>query len=71
VPNQEGGFAAAATAVLVLLGMLFVAALVSLYLLVATLQAYRDISFLPRLAGLAPGVLLVTALALLLGFLRY
>jgi hypothetical protein len=71
VPNQEGGFASAASAILVFLGMMFGAALVSLYLLVVTIQVYRDISFLPRLAGLGPSVVLVTALALLLGFLRY
>jgi hypothetical protein len=71
VPNPEGGFASAATAILVFLGMLFGAALVSLYLLLVTIQVYRDISFLPRLAGLGPSVVLVTALALLLGFLRY
>ncbi len=71
VPNQEGGFASAATAVLVLLGMLFVAAMLSLYLLLITFRAYREISFLPRLAGMGPSVVLVAALALLLGFLRY
>lgn len=71
VPNQEGGFASAATAVLVLLGMLFGAAILSLYLLLVTLQTYREISFFPRLAGIGPSVVLVAALALLLGFLRY
>jgi hypothetical protein len=71
VPNQEGGFASAATAILVLLGMLFGTAVVSLYLLVVTIQAYRDISFRARLAGFGPGVVLVTALVLLLGFLRF
>jgi len=71
VPNQEGGFASAATAVLVFLGMLAGAALVSVYLFVVTIQVYRDISLLPRLAGLGPGVVLVTALALLIGLLRY
>lgn len=71
VPSQEGGFASAATAILVFLAMLFATTLVSLYLRVLTIRVYRDISFLPRLAGLGPGVVLVTALALLLGFLRY
>ena len=71
VPNQEGGFASAATAVLVLLGMLFAAAVISLYLLSVTIRAYREISFLPKLAGLGPSVALVTAVALLLVFLRY
>jgi hypothetical protein len=71
VPNQEGGFASAATAVLMLLAMLFAAALLSLYLLFMTLKAYREISFLPRLAGIGPSVVLVVALALLVGFLSY
>jgi len=71
VPNQEGGFASAATAILVFLGMLFWAAILSLYLLLVTIQVYREISFLPRLAGIGPCLVLVTALALLLGFLRY
>jgi hypothetical protein len=71
VPNQEGGFASAATAILVFLGMVFGAAVLSLYLLFVTIQSYRDVSLLPRLAGIGPSVVLVTALALLLGFLRY
>jgi hypothetical protein len=71
VPNQEGGFASAATAILVFLGMLTVAAIFSLYLFFATIQEYRSLPFLPRLAGIAPGVMLVAALILLFGFLRY
>lgn len=71
VPNQEGGLASAATAVLLLLGMLFGSAILSLYLLFITLRTYRKISFLPRLAGIGPSVVLAAALALLLGFLRY
>jgi hypothetical protein len=71
VPNQEGGFASAATAVLVFLGVGLVAAALALYLLLMTIQAYRDVSFLPRLAGIAPSVILLTAMALLFGFLRY
>ena len=51
--------------------MLFGAAILSLYLLLVTIQVYREISFLPRLAGIGPCLVLVTALALLLGFLRY
>ena len=71
VPNQEGGFASAATAILVLLAMLFATTLVSLYLLVTTIQAYREISLFPRLAGIGPAAVLVTALALLVGLLGY
>jgi hypothetical protein len=71
VPNREGGFASAATAVLVFLGMGLMAAAVSVYLLVVTIQAYRDLSFMPRLAGIAPSVVLVTALVLLIVFLQY
>lgn len=71
VANQEGGFASAATAAVVFLGMLLGAAISSLYLLLVTIRGYREISFLPRLAGIGPSVVLVTALALLLAFLRY
>jgi hypothetical protein len=70
VPDQEGGLAGAATAVLVLLGMLLGASIVSVYLLVVTLSAYRELPFLPRLAGIAPGVLLFSGLVALLIFLR-
>ena len=43
VPNQEGGLASAATAVVVFLGMLFGAAISSLIrLLLVTIQAYRE-----------------------------
>ena len=71
VPNQEGGFASAANAILVFLGMLLVAAIMSLYLLVITMQEYREIPLLPRLAGIGPSVLLIAALVLLFGLLRY
>jgi hypothetical protein len=71
VPDQEGGFASAANAVLVFLGMLFGTAVFSLYLLVVTLRAYREISLLPRLAGIGPTAVLVTGLAVLLAFLGY
>jgi hypothetical protein len=71
VPNQEGGFASAATAILAFLGMLLVAALVSLYLLFVTIQVYRNISIPARVAGIGPCVILVTALALLISSLGY
>jgi hypothetical protein len=66
-----GGFASAATAILVLLAMLAAAGLVSLYLLFVTIRVYREIAWLPRVAGIAPSVLLAIALALLGGLLRY
>jgi hypothetical protein len=71
VPNQEGGLASAANAVLVFLGTLFVAAVVSLYLFVLTLGAFRDLPWPPRLAGMAPALILVGGLVLLLGALRF
>lgn len=71
VSNQEGGLAGAATAVLVFLGLLVGAAILSLRLLFVTLRVYRDLSFLPRLAGIGPSVVLVGGVVLLLVFLRY
>jgi hypothetical protein len=71
VPNQEGGFASAANAILVFLGTLFVAAILSVYLLVVTLGAYRELSWPSRVAGIGPSVVLVAALAFLLILLRY
>jgi hypothetical protein len=71
VPNREGGFASAATAILVFLAMWLVSVVLSLYLLVVTLRAYRQVAILPRLAGIAPSVIAVAALALLIGLLRY
>jgi hypothetical protein len=71
VPNREGGFASAGTAILVFLAMWLVSVVLSLCVLVVTLRAYREVSLLPRLAGIAPSVIAVAALALLLGLLRY
>ncbi len=71
MPNQEGAFGIAGYAVLVFMGLLFGAAVLSLYLLLFTIQVYREISILPRLAGIGPSVVLVTFLAMLLGFLRF
>jgi len=71
VPNQEGGFASAATAILVFLGLLVSAAAMSLRLLFLTVRAYRELSLVPRLAGIAPSVILVGAVVFLLAFLRY
>jgi hypothetical protein len=71
VRNPEGGFAAGATAVLVLLAFLAAAAIVSLYLVWVTARAFREIRPPARVAGIGPGILLVGALVLLIGFLRY
>jgi hypothetical protein len=71
VPNQEGGLASAAHAVLVFLGMLLVAALLALHLLAVTIRAYRDLPWSARLAGIAPALILVAGLMLLLGALRF
>ncbi len=70
VPNREGGFASAATAILVFLALLISAAGMSLRLLLLTVRAYRELSFVPRLAGIAPSVILVGAVVFLLVFLR-
>lgn len=71
VPNQDGGFASAATTVLIFMGLLIVATLLSVYLLVVTIRGSREISFVPRLAGIAPSVLLVSILVLYFVVLRY
>ena len=70
-PGGEGGLAAAATAVLVFLASLAVAAVLSLYLLVTTLQARSQIGFGARVAGITPGVILVLGLVWLVFFLRF
>ena len=71
VPNPEGGFAGAASAILVLLVMLAMTLLVSIYLLVITIKKFSDLSTPARTAGIAPGVLLAAILFGLLGFLNY
>ena len=71
VPSREGGFQGAGTAVLVFLGMLFGVAGLSIHLLLVTLKDHRDISLLPKLAGIGPSVVALAALVWLLGFLRY
>lgn len=70
-PNQEGGLASAATAILVFLTLLTAAALVAIYLFIVTLRGYRQISTSARIAGIAPGVVLVLVLVLMFGFLRF
>ena len=71
VPSQEGGFASAANAVLAFFGILVLAAGLSLYLFAMTVRAYRNLPWPPRVAGIAPAVILVAGLALLFGALRF
>jgi hypothetical protein len=71
VPNHEGGFASAASAILVLLVMLGGLGIFSLVLLARTLRAFGSISVPARIAGIGPSVVVVGGLVLLLGFLRY
>jgi hypothetical protein len=71
VTNPEGGFAAGASAIMTLLAMLFATSILSLYLLGITLQAYREISTGPRVAGILPSFILAAALVFLVLFLGY
>jgi hypothetical protein len=71
VSNREGGLASAGTAILVFLGMLTAAALVAIGLLIMTVRVQRQLSAPARIAGVAPGVVLVIVVALLFGFLQY
>ena len=71
VPNQEGGLASAATAILMFLTLLTLAALLAIYLLIVTLRLYRQVSTAARIAGIAPGIVLVLVLVFMFGFLRY
>ena len=71
VTNPEGGFAAGASAVMTLLIMLFATSILSLYLLAITLQAYKELSLGPRVAGIVPSCILAMALIFLILFLRF
>lgn len=71
VSNPEGGFAAAAGAVLVLLAILLIAVLVSIYLAVITVRDYRNICPMARVFGIAPALLLSGLLVGLFVFLQY
>ena len=71
VTNPEGGFAAGAGAAVAFLAMLFAASLLSLYLLAITLQAYKELSMGPRIAGILPSCVLAMTLIFLILFLRY
>jgi hypothetical protein len=70
-PSTEGGFAGATSAVLVFLGVLAAAAALSIYLLAVTLKSRARIGTGARIAGVLPGVVLVTGLVWLVFFLRY
>ncbi len=71
VSNPEGGFAGAASAVLVLLIMLGVTLLFSLYLLAVTVQKFSNLSTATKIAGIAPSVVLAATLFGFFGFLSY
>jgi len=71
VPNQEGGFSSAASAVLVFLVILLGAAVFSLLLLIRTFKAFPMISAPARIAGIVPGVVLMVGLVVIFGFLGY
>lgn len=71
VTNPEGAFASGASAILVLLAMLLVAAFVSLYVSILTLQAWDAISARAKVAGIAPTAVLTTSLVVLLSGLIY
>jgi hypothetical protein len=71
VPNQEGGLAASATAVLVMFAFLFVAALLALVALTMTARSYSLLPRFARVVGIAPSVVIVGVLLFLFGFLRY
>ena len=71
IPNAEGGFAAGANAVLVMLMMLLLAFLCSIYAALITVKHYRLLPVGAKLAGLAPALLLGAGLAGLFVFLRF
>ena len=65
VPHDEG-FASAATATLIFLGMLGVAALVAIFLAILTVRHYAALPSTARIAGLSPAVVISAALAMLM-----
>jgi len=71
VPNPEGGFAGGASAILTLLTMLGATLLFSVYLLLVTVQKYRSLSKMARIAGIGPFVVLAVTLFSLFTFLSY
>lgn len=71
VSNPEGAFASGSSAIATLLIMLGAPLIFSLYLLGVTVQQFRNLSNMARLAGIGTSVVLATILFGLLGFLRY
>lgn len=70
VPSSEG-FGAAGMGILVFLGMLAAAFVVSLYLAFLTLSEYGNLGTGARVAGLAPAIVLGVGLVALVGGLRF
>jgi hypothetical protein len=70
-PDSEGGFAGAATAAAVFLGVLAAAAALSIYLFAVTIKARARIGVGAQVAGILPALFLVTGLVWLVVFLRY
>jgi threonine/homoserine/homoserine lactone efflux protein len=64
------GLAGATGAVMVFLAILVVACIFSVFLLLRTLRAYSALPTAARIAGILPGVLLVTGLIVLVSWLR-
>jgi hypothetical protein len=71
VPNPDGSFAGASSAILTFLILLGVTLIFSLYLLIRTVQEYSDLSALAKIAGIAPGLVLIATMMGLFGFLRF
>jgi hypothetical protein len=71
VSNPEGGFASGSSAILTLLILLGLTFIFSLYLLGVTIQHYRGLSIMTRVAGIGPSLLLAAGLFGLFGFLGY
>ncbi len=71
VSNPEGGFAAGASAILTFLALLGVTLLVSVYLLVLTINDYGNLPTFAKVVGIGPSVVLAITLLSLLGFLSY
>ena len=71
VPNPEGGFASAASAILTFLILLGVTLSLSVYLLSVTVQQFSTLSPFAKVVGVGPSVVLAVTLLGLLGFLSY
>lgn len=71
MPSGEGGLAAAATAVLVFLGLLGGAVVVALVALAMSLRTYAILSWPARAAGIGPALVFGSALVWVILFLRF